>query len=90
MDRKELIRDIKGLMISQLALNMDATDILDDVPLFGPVGVGIEPPDGVLICNALEARYSVRIPLHTEEGQAAMSSVNALADHILKYGFTGE
>lgn len=84
MDKADLVKDLKSFMISELKLKRNADDIQDDGKLFGPEGLGIDSLDGIQLGVAAEGRYNVKIPIDTDEGKQALSSVNALADFILR------
>jgi acyl carrier protein len=85
MDNKHaLVKDLKGFMVSELKLKRGVDDIKDDAQLFGPDGLGIDSLDGLSLGVAAETRYGIKIDPTSDEGKAALSSVNALADHIMK------
>ena len=89
MNKQELVSDIKRFMISELKLKIGEDAINDDAPIFGSRGLGVDSLDGIQIGVSAEARYNVRIPLDTDEGKQALSSINNLADYVMKYGFSG-
>jgi acyl carrier protein len=84
MDKENLVKDLKAFMVAELKLKRNVDAIGDDAALFGPEGLGIDSLDGIQLGVAAENRYSVRIPIDTDEGKQALSSVNALADYILR------
>jgi len=84
MKREELIQDLKSFLISELKLGKKAGDIKDDAALFGAEGLGIDSLDALQLGVASEQRYGIKIPIDSDEGKAALSSVNALADFILQ------
>ncbi|HRI71505.1 MAG TPA: hypothetical protein PK156_45035 [Polyangium sp.] len=89
MNRDELVVDIKRLMIRDLDLLLQETDIKDDMLLFDENGLGLYSSLVPKFVAVVEARYNVPINLNDEEGRAAISSVQALADYLMKYGMTG-
>jgi len=84
MDKEHLVKDLKEFMISELKLKRTIGDMIDSAKLFGPDGLGIDSLDGIQLGVAAEQRYGVKIPVDTDEGKQALSSINALADYILR------
>ncbi|MEP7126707.1 MAG: phosphopantetheine-binding protein [Byssovorax sp.] len=83
-DRATLVRDLKQLMVTELKLQKAPADIKDDAPLFGPDGLGIDSLDSLQLGSSAELKYGIKIPIETDEGKAALGSVNALADYIMR------
>lgn len=84
MDRTALIADLKSFMIAELGLKRGADDIKADAPLFGPDGLGIDSLDGLQLGLAAEKKYGIKVDPESDQGRAALASLNALADHIEK------
>jgi len=78
---EELIAELKGKIVSTLAL-LDVTpeDIKDDEQLVGG-GVGIDSIDILELVLMLEKDYGVKIESR-EAGGTAFASVRALADYV--------
>ena len=89
MNRDELMVDIKRLLIKELDLRLQESDIKDDMSLFDENGLGIYASLAPTFAAAAEARYNVRIDMDCEEGKSAIASVKALAEHVFTYGPTG-
>ena len=83
--KQTLIADLKQFMITELNLRKQASDIQDDAKLFGPEGLGIDSLDGLQLGLAAEQRYSIKIPIESDEGKGALASVSSLADYIIAH-----
>lgn len=86
MERSDLIREIKGLLVSELKLagkNPDAIE--DDAPLFadanGKGGLGLDSLDALQIAMLIEERFGVRVP-EGDEARPIFRSVASLAEFI--------
>ena len=86
MERSDLIREIKGLLVSELKLagkNPDAIE--DDAPLFGDAngkgGLGLDSLDALQIAMLVEERFGVRVP-EGDEARPILRSVESLAEFI--------
>ena len=83
--KQTLIADLKQFMITELNLRKQPADIKDDAKLFGPQGLGIDSLDGLQLGLAAEQRYSIKIPIESDEGKGALASVSSLADYIIAH-----
>jgi len=54
-------QQIKALMVENLMLQMSAEEIGDDVPLFGPGGLGLDSVDALQLVVALDKTYGLKI-----------------------------
>ena len=85
-DRTQLLGDLKQLFIKELNLKRGAAEIGDSAPLFGPDGLNIDSLDALQVGIAAEQRWGIKIPIETDEGKKALSSVSSLADYIIANG----
>jgi acyl carrier protein len=76
----ELKAQIKQLIVSRLKLDVDPTSIGDSQPLFGE-GLGLDSIDALELVLGIEQAFGVKVE-DEEMGQAALSSVDALADFV--------
>ena len=81
MDDAELKQRIKELMVENLMLQITASDIGDDQPLFGPEGLGLDSVDALQLVVALDKNFGVKIP---DPGAARqiLQSVNTIATAV--------
>lgn len=85
MERSDLKREIKSLLVSELNLagkNPDAIE--DEAPLFGDAGkdgLGLDSLDALQIAMLVEERFGVRVP-EGDEARPIFRSVQSLADFI--------
>lgn len=83
MEKAELVKELKKLIIEKLKLeDITADEIGDDTQLFGE-GLGLDSIDALELVVALEKTYAIRIP-DEDVGKEAFRSVSALADYVIK------
>src|SRR5437016_6591573 len=61
-DTNALKEQIKTLMVENLMLQITAADIADDLPLFGPGGLGLDSVDALQLVVALDKNFGLKIP----------------------------
>lgn len=82
MERNELKRSLKILLVEGLKLeNKRPEDIEDAAPIFVE-GLGLDSIDALELVVLVEERFHVTIP-DEEVGKAAFASIDSLADFIL-------
>lgn len=84
MQKSELIQDIKNFLVTELKLKIDPSRIDENAAIFGKSGLGVDSIDGIQVGLAAEQKYGIKIAPDSDEGRQALSSVSALADHILR------
>jgi acyl carrier protein len=55
----ELKGQIKQMLVENLMLQTTAAEIADDLPLFGPGGLGLDSVDALQLVVALEKNYGL-------------------------------
>ena len=82
MDREELKRQLKVLLVEGLKLEaIRPEDIQDAEPIFVE-GLGLDSIDALELVVLVEERFGVSIP-DEEVGKLAFASINALVDFVL-------
>jgi len=77
------LRDtIKTMMVEKLMLKTSKEQILDDLPLFGSGGLGLDSIDALELVVCLEKSFSVTIP-NSEVARTALATVNSIHDYVL-------
>lgn len=54
--------EVKDLLASNLMLQVPAGEIGDELPLFGPGGLGLDSVDALQLVVALDKSYGIKIP----------------------------
>jgi acyl carrier protein len=72
---------IKQLMVENLMLQITAADIKDDLPLFGPGGLGLDSVDALQLVVALDKNFGLKIR-DPEAARAILQSVNTMAEAV--------
>jgi acyl carrier protein len=83
MDREQLKRELKQLLVEECQKEFGPEAIGDDTLLMGPEGgLNFDSLDALQISMAVQRRYGKRIEGNTKT-RTALKSVNSLADFIL-------
>jgi acyl carrier protein len=61
-DANALKEKIKSMMVENLMLQVTATDIHDEQPLFGPGSLGLDSVDALQLVVALDKTFGLKIP----------------------------
>ncbi len=82
MPEENLREAIKEMMVENLMLKVSKEEIADDLPLFGPDGLGLDSIDALELVVSLEKRFGVTVP-NSETAKQALATVNALHDYVV-------
>ena len=79
----ENLRDaIKAMMVENLMLKVLKEEIGDDLPLFGPDGLGLDSIDALELVVSLEKHFGVTVP-NSETARQALATVNSIHDYVV-------
>ena len=88
MPEPDLRRQIKEMLVRNLMLQTTADQIADDLPLFGPGGLGLDSVDALQLVVALDNHYGVKIT-DTEVARSVLSNVASIAEAIATHRSKG-
>ena len=74
---------IKIMMVENLMLQVTANEITDDMPLFGPGGLGLDSVDALQLVVGLDKNFGVKIP-DPAAAKEILQSVNTIAEAVQK------
>jgi len=76
-----LKEQIKTMMVENLMLQVSAAEIGDDLPLFGPGGLGLDSVDALQLVVALDKNFGLKIadPAAAKE---ILKSVNTITQAV--------
>ncbi len=80
-DTNALKEQIKTLMVENLMLQITTADIADDLPLFGPGGLGLDSVDALQLVVALDKNFGLKIP-DPAAAKQVLQSVNTIAEAV--------
>ena len=83
MAEPDLRTRIKEMLVKNLMLQTTADQIRDDLPLFGPGGLGLDSIDALELAVSMEKTFGVGIP-NSEVAGKALRNVNTIHDYILE------
>lgn len=72
---------IKVLIIENLMLQVTPVEIADDLPLFGPGGLGLDSVDALQLVLALDKQFGLKIT-DPEAAKQILLSVNSITDAV--------
>jgi len=76
---------IKEMMVENLMLKTSKDEIPDEMPLFGPGGLGLDSIDALELVVSLENRFGVTVP-NSEVAKTALATVNSIHGYVLQHG----
>jgi acyl carrier protein len=82
MPTENLKDAIKEMMVEKLMLKVPKEEIADDLPLFGPEGLGLDSIDALELVVSLEKSFGVSVA-SSEVAKSALVNVNSIHDFIL-------
>lgn len=83
MEDATLLKEkIKAMMVENLMLQVSAAEITDDLPLFGPGGLGLDSVDALQLVVALDKSFGLKIA-DPAAAREILQSVNAMALAVL-------
>ncbi|MFM7182856.1 MAG: acyl carrier protein [Verrucomicrobiales bacterium] len=74
----ELRARIKEVMVEELMLQIEAPEIGDETPIFGPDGLGLDSVDALQLVVALEKHFGLKIT-DAEASRGVLKSVATIA-----------
>jgi len=77
-----LREEIKEMMVENLMLKVSKDEIADDLPLFGPGGLGLDSIDALELVVSLEKKFGVSVA-NSETARQALASVNSIHDYVV-------
>ena len=83
MPEPDLRSRIKEMLVKNLMLQTPADQIADDLPLFGPGGLGLDSIDALELVVSLEKTFGVSVP-NSEVAGKALQTVNSIHDYIIE------
>ncbi len=82
-DVNSLKERIKAMMVENLMLQVTAAEIGDDLPLFGPGGLGLDSVDALQLVVGLDKNFGLKIP-DPAAAKEILHSVNTMASAVQK------
>jgi acyl carrier protein len=82
MSDPNLRETIKAMMVENLMLKVSKEEIRDDMPLFGPDGLGLDSIDALELVVSMEKNFGVTVP-NSETAREALATVNSIHDYIV-------
>ncbi len=90
MAEPDLRTRIKEMLVKNLMLQTTPDKIDNDLPLFGPGGLGLDSIDALELAVSMEKTFGVGVP-NSEVAGRALRNVNSIHDYILeKLGRVGQ
>jgi acyl carrier protein len=83
MSEPDLRAQIKEMLVKNLMLQVTPEQIADDLPLFGPDGLGLDSIDALELVVSMEKTFGVGVP-SSDVASTALRNVNTIHDYILE------
>ncbi|MGH8269698.1 MAG: phosphopantetheine-binding protein [Steroidobacteraceae bacterium] len=86
-DSQALARELAGLIVQALNLELSAADIDPDAPLYGE-GLGLDSIDILEIALVVSKRYGMQLRADSAENEQIFRSLRRLAEYITAHRTT--
>lgn len=86
-DSQALMRELAGLIVQALNLELSAAEIDPDAPLYGE-GLGLDSIDILEIALVVSKRYGVQLRADSAENEQIFRSLRRLAEYITAHRTT--
>lgn len=83
MPEPDLRSQIKEMLVKNLMLQTPTDEIADDLPLFGPGGLGLDSIDALELVVSMEKAFGVGVA-NAEVASKALRTVNSIHDYIIE------
>ena len=83
MSEPNLRAQIKEMLVKNLMLQVTPEQIGDELPLFGPDGLGLDSIDALELVVSMEKTFGVGVPNSDVAGKV-LRTVNTIHDYILE------
>lgn len=83
MDGEALRQKIKEVMVEELMLDQEASEITDTIPIFGAGGLGLDSVDALQLVVGLEKHFGLKIG-NSDAAKGILESVETIAREIEK------
>src|SRR5258707_1105905 len=87
-DTNAIKERIKALMVENLMLQITAAEIGDDLPLFGPGGLGLDSVDALQLVVALDKNFGLKIR-DPEAAKEILKNVRTMAEAVREKAASG-
>src|SRR5262249_11467428 len=83
MSEMDLRAQIKEMLVKNLMLQVTPEQIGDDLPLFGPDGLGLDPIDALELVVSMKRTFGIAVP-NPESAEKELRTENTIHDYILE------
>lgn len=83
MQGEELRQKIKEVMVEELMLEQQPSEIRDTIPIFGANGLGLDSVDALQLVVALEKHFGLKVG-NSDAAKAILECVESIAREIEK------
>ncbi len=83
MEGEALRQKIKEVMVDELMLEQDPSEITNTVPIFGAGGLGLDSVDALQLVVGLEKHFGLKIG-NSDAAKGILESVETIAKEIEK------
>ena len=75
---------IKEMLIEELMLEEEPGEIADDMPLFGPEGLGLDSVDSLQVIVAIDKMFGLQLE-NAEVAKGVLQNTNTIAEAVEKH-----